>query len=79
MIAIGAAVGLLASLGLMRLLGSQLGNDGGIFDARIDISPNDPVTFVAVLSLLLVTGLAAIWFPARRATRVDPAIVLRSE
>jgi len=43
------------------------------------ISPNDSMTFAAVAALLGVTALLATYFPARRATRVDPATVLGEE
>jgi predicted permease len=39
----------------------------------------DPLTFVLVASLLLVTAMIACWIPARRASRVDPMIALRAE
>ena len=41
------------------------------------VSPYEPPTFVAVGVLLLVTGLAAAFVPARRAARVDPMVALR--
>ena len=41
------------------------------------VSPYEPSTFVAVGVLLLVTGLAAAFVPARRASRVDPMAALR--
>ena len=41
------------------------------------VSPFDSLTFVAVGVLLLVTGLAAAFVPARRAARVDPMAALR--
>ncbi len=41
------------------------------------VSPYEPSTFVAVGVLLLVTGLAAAFVPARRASRVDPMVALR--
>jgi putative ABC transport system permease protein len=43
------------------------------------IQPSDPVTFVVAPLGLLTVGLAACAIPARRATRVDPAVALRDE
>jgi putative ABC transport system permease protein len=66
---VGLVVGVAAALALTRLLESQL----------YRVSPVDPAAYgVAVVLLLGSAGVAA-WLPARRATRVDPAIALRSE
>jgi ABC-type antimicrobial peptide transport system permease subunit len=62
-------VGLLASLGVSRVIASQLSG----------VSPRDPLTLCAVVGVLLVVGCAACYFPARRATRVDPMAALRYE
>jgi len=69
LIALGAAAGLLLSFGATRVLSHQLWN----------ISPRDPMTLTAVVCIMLVAGLAATYFPARRATQVDPIVALRYE
>ena len=43
------------------------------------VNPWDPAWFGAVTLMLLATGLAAAWIPARRAAQVDPSIALRQE
>jgi predicted permease len=64
----GIAVGTLTSLALARVL------DGLLFG----ISPTDPVTYTAIAATLAVVALLASAFPARRATKADPASALRS-
>ncbi len=66
---VGLALGLAGALGLTRLLESQL----------FGVSPHDPVTYVVTPLVLLTVAAAAAFAPAYRATRVDPAIVLRCE
>ncbi len=65
----GVAVGLLATAGATRLIAGQLWG----------VSPHDPVTLGGVAALSAAAGLAACYFPARRATRVDPMVALRHE
>ena len=63
----GAVVGILLTIPAAGLI------DGLLFG----ISSFDPVTFAAVPILMAVVGLIAVWMPARRVSRLDPAIVLR--
>jgi len=42
-------------------------------------NPRDPVAYIAVAAVLAFTGLLACWFPARRATAIDPIAALRRE
>jgi predicted permease len=43
------------------------------------VKPLDPASLVAAVSVLLLTGLLAAWWPARRAASVDPMVALRAE
>ena len=67
LVGLGLAVGMLASLAVTRVLASELWG----------VSPQDPATFSAALGVVAIAGLAACYFPARRATRVDPMVALR--
>jgi len=66
---IGLAIGVAASVGMTQALRSML----------YEISPTDPVTFIAVSTLLLAVALLACYMPARRAASVDPMVALRCE
>jgi predicted permease len=66
---LGLAIGLAASLGLSRVLGTLLFN----------VPPNDPATLALVAGVIAVVGAAACLVPAWRATRTDPLIALRAE
>jgi predicted permease len=66
---LGAGIGIVASLGLTRLLESLL----------FGVTPTDPVTFVLTIALLLTAAALACYLPARRATGADPMEALRQE
>jgi len=65
----GILIGLVASFGLPRVVGSLL----------VGVSPIDPLTFAAVPALLAVVALIATYVPARRAAAVDPVVALRDD
>jgi putative ABC transport system permease protein len=69
LIGLGTIAGLAASFGVTRLLASQI----------FSVSPYDPVTLCGVIGIVALSGLAACYFPARRATHVDPMVALRYE
>ncbi len=66
---VGVLVGVAASFGLARLIASFL----------FGVQPYDPLVFVSVPLVLAGVALAAVWWPARRASRVDPLTALRYE
>ncbi|MEJ7617876.1 MAG: FtsX-like permease family protein [Pyrinomonadaceae bacterium] len=69
LVALGIALGLLASLAATRLLASFL----------YGVSTTDPATFGGIAAILAAVALAASLIPARRASRVDPLVALRYE
>jgi ABC-type antimicrobial peptide transport system permease subunit len=68
-VGLGAAVGALVSLSAAKLVASLL----------YGLEPRDPATLIGAVVTLAAVGAFAGWLPARRASRIDPAIVLRCE
>jgi putative ABC transport system permease protein len=66
---IGVAIGLAASIGLMRLMSSLL----------FEVNPVDPLTYGAVAATLVAAAMLASYIPALRAAGVDPVEALRAE
>jgi predicted permease len=65
----GAAAGVVGALGLTRLMSGLL----------YGVRPSDPATFAAVCAFLAAVALAASYFPARQASRIDPLTALRHD
>jgi putative ABC transport system permease protein len=69
LVGIALAIGALGALATGQLLSSLL----------FGVSARDPATYAAVLFVLLAVAAVACWRPARRASRIDPAVALRTE
>jgi predicted permease len=65
----GVVVGLVAAVGLTRLMSSLL----------YGVEPTDPITFGAVATILIAVAFVASFLPASRASRTDPLVALRFE
>ena len=68
-IAIGVTIGLTGAMFASKALGSLL----------VQVTPRDPATFAGISTLLVLVAIAACVIPARRASRVDPLVALRTE
>jgi putative ABC transport system permease protein len=66
---VGVALGLVGAFGIAPVLSSLL----------VGVRPTDPLTFGSIAALLMLVALLACYLPARRATRVDAIVALRSE
>jgi len=67
--ALGLGLGVLGAIACSRWLESLL----------FGVSPTEPAVFAGVAALLALVALSAAYLPARRAARIDPAAILRSE
>src|SRR5262249_34335911 len=66
---IGVAIGIAGAFGLTRVIATFL----------FGVKERDVAVFTMVAVMLTVVSLLAVWFPARRATRIDPVVALRYE
>jgi putative ABC transport system permease protein len=89
-IALGARAGELAAMILREgMIPVLIGLVAGLLTAEVGgriissqlygVTPNDPLTMFGVSIVLCAIASCACWFPARRATRVDPLVALRFE
>jgi predicted permease len=69
LVGVGIAVGIAAALALAGTLGTLVAS----------VNPRDPLTFIVTPAILGAIALMATYIPARRATRIDPLIALRTE
>jgi putative ABC transport system permease protein len=66
---IGVGAGVIAGLGVTRVLQSQL----------FEVSPSDPLSYILIAVFLTGVAVTASYIPARRATGVDPLVALRND
>jgi predicted permease len=69
LVAIGLVLGIIGAVALQKAVANEI----------YGVKPLDPLVLASVMGVLAVVALAACAIPARRATRVDPIIALRSE
>src|SRR5688500_7060165 len=75
----------LAEGGILLVYGLILGVAGALIGTRLirgllfGVTPNDPITLVAVATMMVVVGVAACWLPALRAAKIDPAVAIRRQ
>jgi putative ABC transport system permease protein len=74
---------ILSEGGVLLLAGLVLGIAGSLLATRMiqgllfGVAPHDPATLAAVALAMVAIGVAACWLPARRASKIDPAVTIR--
>ncbi len=71
--------GRLIALGLLLGIAASLAGAQMVQSLLFKIAPRDPVTLITICGIMLLTGLFAAWWPARRAANIDPMQALRAE
>jgi predicted lysophospholipase L1 biosynthesis ABC-type transport system permease subunit len=69
LVVVGVGIGMVGAFGAAGVIRGMLYGEGGL----------DPITFIGVPVVLIAVAMLAIWVPARRASSVDPVVVLRQE
>jgi putative ABC transport system permease protein len=69
LVAIGLVLGIIGAIALQKAVANEI----------YGVRPLDPIVLASVMAVLALVALAACAIPARRATRVDPIVALRSE
>ena len=72
-VAFGAALGIGLALALVQI------GEAAVASFLYRVNPRDPLVYVGVVALVAVATVMACFFPARRATKVDPMVALRCE
>jgi ABC-type antimicrobial peptide transport system permease subunit len=70
--------GVLLAIGLAIGIAGAYAASGVIRGLLFGVAPHDPITLLGVATMMAAIGTVACWIPARRASRIDPAITMRA-
>jgi predicted permease len=71
--------GVLVAVGLALGVAGALAATWLVRELLFGVAPHDPATLLGVAALMAVVGVGACWIPARRAARIDPAVIIRRQ